>query len=396
MKGSLIKRGKTSWRYRFDGPPFPTGERNQINGTIKAKTKSDAETELRRIMAEHDGGSLIEPSRITVAEYLGEWLRHVGAKLASTTVERYAQACNKHIVPELGCIRLQKLQPMEIQRFLDKKKVDGRLDGNGGLDARTVLHIHRILKRALAQAVGWRYLKANPMTGVEAPKPQKARIEFLDKTETAKRLKAAQTRVIDPIILLAVTTGMRRGEILGLSWSDIDFDKSGGPSLTVRQALVETSEKGLEYKKPKSEAGERVITLPNITVQELRRHRARQSEYFLKLGVRVGNDGPVFATLKDDDTIGPMTPRSLTKSFTRLIKDVDIPQITLHGLRHSHITHLLMDNAPIKLVSARAGHSTVAITLDVYGHVLPDKQQEVADSYGDALSLALAEQDRNG
>ncbi|MBT7251256.1 MAG: tyrosine-type recombinase/integrase, partial [Rhodospirillaceae bacterium] len=133
-----------------------------------------------------------------------------------------------------------------------------------------------------------------------------------------------------------------------------------------------------------------------ITVQELRRHRARQSEYFLKLGVRVGNDGPVFATLKDDDTIGPMTPRSLTKSFTRLIKDVDIPQITLHGLRHSHITHLLMDNAPIKLVSARAGHSTVAITLDVYGHVLPDKQQEVADSYGDALSLALAEQDRNG
>jgi len=186
---------------------------------------------------------------------------------------------------------------------------------------------------------------------------------------------------------------MRRGELLALRWSDIDFDNC---HLDVNQALVDTKAHGLEFKSPKSKAGKRRISLPAIATKELRRHRNGQAEKFFKLGFRPGNDGLVFMRIYGDGTLGPCRPRALTKMFASLIANVGVPQITLHGLRHSHITHLLMDGEPINIVSKRAGHSTVSITLDVYGHVLEESQQELANSYGIALEQALVEHESNG
>jgi len=387
MKGSLTKRGAESWRYTFwrEGVPY--------KGTIKAKTKTAAWELFRNIQSEADTGGFLEPSRATVAEHLGKWLETIEADLGSTTVERYSQVCNGHIIPALGEVRLQKLRPTQIQDFINDCRKDGRIDGKGGLSGRTALHIHRIFKLALKQAVGWQLISSNPMDGIAAPSPNKPEVEVLDKAETAKLLKAAEGRPIYPAILLAVTTGMRRGELLALRWSDIDFLEG---HLDVNQALVDTKAKGLEFKAPKSEAGKRRISLPAITIEELKRHRTRQAEKFFKLGFRPGNDDLVFLSIHADNTIGARKPRALTKVFSGFIKGVDVPQITFHGLRHTHITHLLMDGEPINVVSKRAGHSTVSITLDVYGHVLKENQRELADSYGSALELALAEHDGNG
>jgi integrase len=393
MRGSLTKRGKTSWRYRFDGERGLDGNRNVITGTIRSTTKKAAEEELRSIMSETETGGFLEPSKATVAEHLKKWLETVEADLGSTTVERYAQACNSHVIPALGEVRLQKLRPTQIQDFINNCRKDGRLNGEGGLSARSALHIHRIFKLALKQAVGWKLISSNPMDGITAPSPDKPEVEVLDKAETATLLKAAEGRPIYTTILLAVTTGMRRGELLALRWSDIDFVKG---HLDVNQTLVETKAKGLEFKAPKSKSGKRRISLPAITIEELKRHRNRQAEKFFKLGFRPGNDDLVFLSIHADGTIGARKPWSLTKVFSCFIKSVKVPQITLHGLRHSHITHLLMDGEPINVVSKRAGHSTVSITLDVYGHVLKENQRELADSYGNALELALAEHEKNG
>ncbi len=203
--------------------------------------------------------------------------------------------------------------------------------------------------------------------------------KVLEKSDVAKMLKAAEGKSIYTPILLAVTTGMRRGELLGLRWSDIDFL---GSTLKVNRALVDTKKNGLELKEPKSEAGKREIALPAITIDELKRYRNSQAERFLKLGVRPGNDDLVFLSIRENGTVGPRRPRDLTKAFTRFITKVDVPQITLHGLRHTHITHLLMDNVPITLVSDRAGHSSVQITLDVYGHIFKECQKTVVSGGG--------------
>ena len=386
MKGSITQRGKESWRYTF------YHDHKSIKGTIRAKTKKAAWEQLRGIMTETESGGFIEPSKVTVAEHLGKWLETIEADLGSTTVERYSQVCNNHIIPALGEARLQKLRPVQIQDFINDCRKEGRIDGKGGLSARTALHIHRIFKLALKQAIGWQLISLNPMDGIAAPSPDKPEVEVLDKAETAKLLKAAEGRPIYTSILLAVTTGMRRGELLALRWSDIDFLEG---HLDVNQALVDTKAKGLEFKAPKSKAGKRRISLPAITIEELKRHRNRQAEKFFKLGFRPGNDDLVFLSIHADGTVGARKPRALTKVFSGFIKGVDVPQITLHGLRHTHITHLLMDGEPINVVSKRAGHSTVSITLDVYGHVLKENQQTLAEDYGKELIKALAEQHEN-
>ena len=391
MLGSINKTGPGRWKLVFDLPRGTDGKRRQVLRRIKG-TKAEAEEKFHELLTEYKNGGFVEPSRLTISSFLEKWLDTIEPSVSGKTYERYDQLIKNHITPQLGDIVLQKLHPMNVQEFYNKLLGEGRIDGKGGLSPRTVKHTHRVFKKALTQAVTWKLTASNPAEGAVLPKVENKEIEFLDRDELATLLDAIEGRSLYPIILLAATTGMRRGELLGQHWSDVDLDEGW---LRVTQTLEQTTKHGLQLKEPKSKAGRRKISLPQTTVAMLRQHQLDQSELRLKLGLGGKNDGLVLPVLDANKGFTFRSPRALTKEFDRLVRNLDITRITFHGLRHTHITHLLMDNVPIKLVSQRAGHASVSITLDVYGHVLPDMQQGVADLIDQQLGKGKSKQQEN-
>lgn len=382
MSGNITQRGEQSWRLKYEaGRDSATGKRRTAYKTVRG-SKKDAEKELRKILTSIDDGAYVEPSKLTVAEYLKRWLAdYAKPKVAGNTLERWEQIVDKHLTPALGNRPLKDLTPLDIQAYYSRELASGRLDGSGGLSRRTVHHHHRLLFQALKQAVKWRILAINPAEAVEPPKPEKPDIEVLDNEELGKLLNVARPTRSYPAILLAATTGMRRGEVLGLRWRDVDLDKH---LLAVSQSLEETKD-GLRMKAPKTQTSRRSISLPGITVEALRAHKIAQAQERLQLGLGRNDEGLVFTTLDGE----PVRPRNLTKEFTRLVKRAGGHRITFHGLRHTHITALLKDGTNPKVVSERAGHSSVAVTLQLYGHVLPNMQADAAKAVDTALRTLI-------
>lgn len=384
MIGSITRRGKTSWRLKYDVARDQDGKRQIRYATVRG-IKKDAQRELNRILHEIDEGAFVDATKETVGDYLDRWLRdYAKTNVAGKTYERYSEIVTGHLKPALGKTILKDLKPLHIQSYYSDALESGRLNGKGGLAPRTVHHHHRILFEALKQAVRWRMLAINPAEAVIPPKPEEVEINILDIAELGRVLQEARPTRSYTSILLASTTGMRRGEVLAVRWRDINFDAA---VLTVNQAIEETKA-GLRVKAPKTKRSRRNITLPALTVDALRRHKIRQSEERLKLGLGRDHDGLVFTDLEG----GLVRPRNLTKEFGRIAKRAGLPGITFHGLRHSHITQLLADGVNPKVVSERAGHASVAITLELYGHVLPNMQADAAAMVDAALRGTLEEQ----
>jgi integrase len=381
MRGSIQRRGKGTWRLVFDLERSATGKRRQRVVQFQG-TKREAEEELSRIIAEITNGGFSDPGNITVAEYLNRWLEHVATKTAAKTFERYAEIVRLNLIPHLGGLKLSKLRPIHIQQFYAASLAKGRVRKAGGLSPRTVLHYHRIISQALKQAVKWQLLARNPAEAVEPPKPSHHEMVVLDGEQIAELLDSVTDTPFHIPVLLAVTTGMRRGEILALRWSDVDLERG---TLAVTQTLEKSRRAGLQFKPPKTKRSRRNITLPPITVDMLRSHRTAQAQLFLRLG-RGWNRADLVCTKVDG---GPINPNTLTSGFASLVRRTDIPAITFHGLRHTHATHLFQAGVHPKVAQERLGHSTVAVTLDLYSHVMPGMQEDAAMRVDRALKTAL-------
>lgn len=386
MRGSIQKRSKGSWRLVFDLERDRTGKRRQKVITYRG-TKKDADAELSRLLADIENGGFVDPGNITVAEYLERWLGHVKIKTSAKTRERYGEIVRLALVPHLGTIKLAKLRPMDIQGFYAHALKFGHKQREGGLSARTVLHYHRILSQALKQAVKWQLLTRNPADAVEPPRPERKEMIVLDEDQTATLLEGAQDTTLYIPSLLAVTTGLRRGEILALRWRDVDFDRG---TLAVTQSLEETKD-GLRFKQPKTKRSRRVVTLPSITIDALRRHRIEQAQLRLQLGLGRDDNGLVCSRYDGQ----PRSPRAFTKEFTRLVAKLDIPRTTFHGLRHSHATQLLRAGIHPKIAQERLGHSTIATTMDLYSHVTDTMQEDAAAQIHAGLQAAIGKRKRN-
>lgn len=315
---------------------------------------------------------------MTVAEYLEHWLgadieRRVGRK----TAVRHRQLVQRQIAPAIGALPMRKLTPVHIEAFEAELQRSGYVKGRRagqGLTAQTVLHVHRTLSQALAHAVVTGVLFKNPAEQVKPPRPPRREIAILSKPQVAAPLQAAGPLYLP--VLVAVTTGMRRGEILGLRWSDIDLVKA---KLTVNQSLERLGGKTV-FKSPKTVGSRRTITLPALTVEALSAHRAKQA--------RIGAEQLVFSHADGS----PWDPDTLTKAFDRLIGGaVGVRRITFHGLRHTHISHQLMDGVHVKVVSERAGHANVSVTLSVYAAFVPTLQADAAAGVDAWLRTALEE-----
>jgi integrase len=381
MAGHVRRRGKNSFELKWELPRDPrTGKRvtryKSFNGTKKA-----AQAELLRITASLNSGGYVDPHKITVAEFLIRWLNDSAAPTVSArTHELYQEIVDDRLIPALGSARLSELHPLHIQETYSSWLKEGRVDGKGGLSPRTVLHFHKVLYQALEQAVKWHLLTRNPCRDARAPKPRAPHIITLSVDELVTLIdRVLGTQLYIPI-LLAGTAGLRRGEILGLKWGDIDFDAS---LLRVNRSLEQTK-KGLLLKPPKSaRGGARTITLPKITVDGLRQHLVEQKKDRLRRGKEYVDLGLVCPCTKGTF----WNPRNMSRVFKRLIDSTDLPPVALHGLRHSHITHLLKANVHPKIASERAGHSSVAITMDVYSHAVPDMQREAAEKIDEMMRV---------
>lgn len=382
MKGHIRRRGRLSWAIVIDVGRDAGGKRRQRWHSAKG-TKRDAERELSRLLHELNTGGYVEPARLTVSDYLTRWLAdYAKTNVAPKTYERYADIVAGHIRPALGHYMLPKLQPLHIQGFYSKALAEGRRDGRkGGLSAQTVLHCHRVLHGALKQALRWQLLSRNPADAVEPPRAQRKEMRALDQDGMVKLLDAARGSRMYAPVFVALTTGLRRGELLGLHWKAIDLEKG---SLSVCESLEETKA-GLRLKQPKTGRSRRTVDLPSILVEELRRHRVEQAKQRLALGQLFQDQDLVFP----ENDGQPWSPDKFSGMFVSLARRAGLKGFRLHDLRHTHATQLLKQGVHPKIVSERLGHATVAITLDTYSHVLPGIQRQAVEALDVTLRGAL-------
>lgn len=378
MRGSLRRRSPEGWELTLSVGWDPRKKKYiKKSYTIRARTKAEAQAEQARILSELASGSFIDPTTITVHAYLQDWLAQCKTKgLSARTVEGYEGIVERYLFPALGKIALQKLSPAQVERFYTELLTHGRRRGEGnGLSEQTVLHVHRVLRSALKRAVRLRLLPANPCDAVEPPRPRREEMHALDGRETNRLLDLLSGSDDDILYLsssLAVSTGMRRGEILGIKWPDIDTKTK---TLTVRRSLQKTRD-GLAFKQPKTARSLRTITLTDRALRDLQAHRAKQAEQRLLLGPAYHDDGLVFA--RPDGR--PVDPDAVSQAFAKF-RTAHGFKVRFHDLRHTHATLLLKNGEPVKVVSDRLGHSTSVLTLDTYAHVLPGMDAAAAERF---------------
>ena len=383
MKGHIRKRSSASWEVRYDFGANPaTGKRRVATVTVRGDRKA-AEKELRRLLRTVDDGSHVDPSHVTVRRWLETWLQTVQSETSPKTSERYAEICQNFLMPALGNISLTKLAPTQTQTAYNAWAIGGRLDGKaGGLSPQTCRHMHRVLRTALARAVEQQLIARNPADVFKKrlPKVERKELVTLTADQSARLLEAlAHSRVYWPV-LLALATGMRRGEILALRWKNVDLENG---TLRVIESLEQTKT-SIRFKAPKS-GRHRAITLPGYAVTELRRLKREQAEALLSLGVRQSGDTLVCCRADGE----PHQPLSLTYEFARFMRRLkDLPRVRFHYLRHSHATQLLASGVHPKIASERLGHASVGITLDLYSHVTDTMQGEAAAKLDTAMQAA--------
>jgi integrase len=352
-RGSIRKRGKKSWALKFD-VASDDGKRRTRYATVRCDTRREAQAELTKLLAASDAGTLPDPSNATVTEYIDAWL--AAPKGSAKTMERYGELAANQIKPHLGAHKLQRLKPEHVQTW------HGTLIGTG-LSPRTVKHAHKLLHRVLTDAVKNGTLARN-VAGVHAPPSvEEDEIEILTGDQVTDVLAKLDGHNLFPIVSLALATGMRRGELLGLQWGEVDLDAG---TLRVERSLEETKS-GLRLKPPKSRRGRRNISLPAEAVAMLRDHRVRQ----MKIRLALGMGRPDAEMLVFSDVEGELLkPHTISRAWRRVVAAKKLPAVTFHALRHTHASMLIRAGVDILTISRRLGHSKAAITLDVYGHLI--------------------------
>ena len=388
MRGHIKKRSKDSWSIVVDmGPDPETGKRRQQWVTVRG-SKRDAEARLNDIFHSKATGTYVKPHRMTVAVFLKEWLRdHAHLNCTPRTAERYESIVNTHLIPALGYIRLISLEPRDIQNHYTEALTNGRADGTGGLSPTTVVQHHRILHKAFNHAVRQGLLIRNPADQVDPPRAKNKRMTVLSPNEVTRMLESSRDSQFGILYRTAVGTGMRRGELFGLQWGQVDLDLG---YIYVLHSLDYLASQGTYLlKEPKTSYGKRQIALsPSLSIS-LREHRQREIESKALLGTTLKDSDFVFA--RHDGL--PLVPSTVTVKFKQMLLTAGLPEIRFHDLRHTHATLMLLAGVHPKIVSERLGHASIVITLDLYSHVIPGMQEAAAEKFDRYLAPKL---DRTG
>jgi integrase len=362
MRGHIRRRGLHSWELKFDVGCGPDGKR-KIQYVAFRGSKREAHAKLTQLLAAVGQGDYVEPSKTAVADFVrsrvDQW--EAAGDISARTAQRYRQLAENQIVPHLGAMLLQKLRPLDVETWHTALRNGGRVRGEGGIAPRTIGNAHRILGKALRDAARNGMVARNVVSEQSAPKAADDEMVIVrDVPGLVERLREWR---LGTVAMVSLFTGMRLGEVLAVRLNRVDLDRRVAQ---VREALEQTKAHGIRFKPPKSKAGRRDITLPDVLVEALREHRKRQLEFWMQLGRgRLPDDALLFANLDG----GPLSPNAVSAAWADFADSIGMPDVTFHGLRHTHASQLIDEGVDIVTISKRLGHAKPDITLRVYAHL---------------------------
>ena len=329
------------------------------------KTRKEVADKMAQAIQDMKLGLVVDPKRISLGDFLGQWLEEsVRQTVRCTTYENYSTLVRVHIVPALGTTQLQKLTPLQVQRFLNQKLASG-------LSTRSVQYLLVLLRRVLRLAVKWQMVQKNVALDVDPPRVTHREVTPLTVEQARRFLESVRGDKLEALYITAVALGLRRGEVLALRWEDLDF---GGGTLSVRGSLQRAGGK-LQILETKTDKSRRSVVMPQIVASALKSHRVRQLEHRLAVGQKWTEQGLVFPNFYG----GLNCPRRLNRQFDEALMKAGLPKVRFHDLRHGAATMLLSQGVAVKTISEVLGHSNTRMTLDVYSHVLGTMRQEAAD-----------------
>ena len=362
-------------KFRYKNPATGKIKESCKRGFLK---KADAEGYLLDISNKFASNSFLPHTNLTVRQYLTEWLEVHRSNLRTSTYNGYKAIVDRHLCPNLGNILLEDLTAPAIEKMYAFLLKEGRVDHKGGLSKTSILYTHRVLSKALNHAIKHRILAVNPIKGVDAPKPNRYHGEVYSAEEIMELLRIVKDDPYFEIpVALAAVCGLRRGEILALTYEDIDFEAK---IIHINKQLTEQNHK-LVLSAPKSEASNRTISAPIELFNILDRQMAQRC--YKPLVTEAVNTFRHLLICRDDGT--PVHPTSFTKKFAKLLKKNGLKKIRFHDLRHPAITMMVNTGIPMKTVSSIAGHANMSTTANIYAHTLTTDKKKAAIQVGQIL-----------
>jgi integrase len=385
-EGSIYRMADGRWRAAVTVGKDANGKPKRK--VFTASTRREVKDQLNDALKDLKLGILVPPDKQTLAQFLTWWLKEVVRPSARPkTMKAYDYQTRIHLIPGLGDILLQKLTPQQVQRFLNDRLTQLSDRTKRPLSAKTVRHLHRTLCTAINSAVKYGNVARNVATLVDPPRAVKPNIKFLTVEQARTLLETAQGDRLFALYATVLSLGLRLGEGLGIAWPDVDLDTG---RFNIHQALQRIDKKlypdrgGLQLVEPKGGYSARVVTLPAVTIAALRHRQAEQEEERRWAGTRWRNDWNLVFTTRDGK---PLDERNVLRRFQeKILAIAGVPKMRIHDLRHSAVAILIAQGVNIKAISELLGHSSVAFTLQVYGHLLEETKRETATKMDAALA----------
>ena len=378
-EGSIYQRGDGKWVASIT---LEDGKRKVLYG----KTRKEVKEKLTRVLHEQQQGTLVTAGPQTVEQFLTDWLENTHKRhVRPRTYERYREAVYLHIIPFLGKHQLQKLTVQHVQRFYTKKEDEG-------LAPATIIYYHSVLHNALDTAVKRGLVARNVCDLASPPHRKRFEIQPLSGEQAQKLLTVIQGHKWEALFTLAIATGLRRGELLGLKWQDINFTTG---TLQVRRILSRVPTQAVKREhvyveaEPKTQKSRRNVVIASFALELLKQHRVQQLETKLQAGTAWQEHDYVFCTLVGTH----LGPNHVVEEFKKLLKKAELPDIRFHDLRHSAASLLLTAGVHPKIVQEILGHTQISMTMDIYSHVLPGMQEDAMNKLHDALKKKDEDED---